>query len=123
MLEICISCIDSPITLHHYIHYLFLNLCSIDIFCFQLQAASLLFVDNPVGTGFSYVDEQKYFTHDVAGIASDMMGVLKAFFMEKSPQFQEVPFYIFSESYGGKMTAAISQALYQVCAFKYVLAL
>jgi len=73
-----------------------------------------LFVDNPVGTGFSYVDDDKYFTTDVAGIAADMMGLLEAFFMKKSPQFQGVPFYIFSESYGGKMTAAISQVLYQV---------
>ncbi|XP_052817805.1 retinoid-inducible serine carboxypeptidase-like [Mya arenaria] len=78
-----------------------------------LQAASLLFVDNPVGTGYSYADSKEYFTHDVAGITADMMVVLKTFFMEKSPQFQEVPFYIFSESYGGKMTAAISQALYK----------
>ncbi|XP_053392637.1 retinoid-inducible serine carboxypeptidase-like isoform X1 [Mercenaria mercenaria] len=78
-----------------------------------LQAASLLFVDNPVGTGYSYVDNKEAYTHDVAGIAADMMVTLHAFFMIKSTQFQEVPFYIFSESYGGKMTAAISQALYQ----------
>ncbi|KAH3862982.1 retinoid-inducible serine carboxypeptidase-like [Dreissena polymorpha] len=78
-----------------------------------LQAASLLFVDNPVGTGFSYVDGKEYYTHDVAGIATDMLVLLHEFFMVKSPQFQEVPFYIFSESYGGKMTAAISQALYK----------
>lgn len=78
-----------------------------------LQVASLLFVDNPVGTGYSYVDDKKAYTHDVAGIAADMMVTLTTFFMKKSPQFQEVPFYIFSESYGGKMTAAISQALYQ----------
>jgi len=81
---------------------------------FQLQAASLLFVDNPVGTGFSYVDDHQYYTHDVAGITADMLTLLKAFFMDKSAQFQSVPFYIFSESYGGKMTAAISQALYKV---------
>lgn len=78
-----------------------------------LQVASLLFVDNPVGTGYSYVDGKQYYTHDVAGIAQDMMVTLQTFFMQKAPQFQAVPFYIFSESYGGKMTAAISQALYQ----------
>ncbi|XP_060586124.1 retinoid-inducible serine carboxypeptidase-like [Ruditapes philippinarum] len=78
-----------------------------------LQVASLLFVDNPVGTGYSYVDNKDAYTHDVAGIAADMMVTLTTFFMTKSPQFQDVPFYIFSESYGGKMTAAISQALYQ----------
>jgi len=78
-----------------------------------LQSASLLFVDNPVGTGYSYVDDESAYTHDVEGIATDMMVVLKTFFMDKSTDFQTQPFYIFSESYGGKMTAAISQMLYQ----------
>ncbi|KAL4237914.1 Retinoid-inducible serine carboxypeptidase [Mactra antiquata] len=78
-----------------------------------LQVASLLFVDNPVGTGYSYVDNDEAYTHDVTEIANDMMVTLNTFFMIKAQQFQEVPFYIFSESYGGKMTAAISQALYQ----------
>lgn len=54
----------------------------------QLQVASLLFVDNPVGTGFSYVDNKEAYTHDVAGIAADMMVTLKTFFMEKAQQFQ-----------------------------------
>jgi serine carboxypeptidase 1 len=47
-----------------------------------------LFVDNPVGTGYSYVDNKDAYTHDVAGIAADMMVTLTTFFMTKSPQFQ-----------------------------------
>ncbi|MEE6507014.1 hypothetical protein FKM82_007944 [Ascaphus truei] len=41
-----------------------------------------------------------------------MMVLLKEFFDSK-PEFQKIPFYIFSESYGGKMTASVSLALYK----------
>lgn len=75
-----------------------------------VQAASVLFVDNPVGTGFSYTDGPDAFTTNVAMVASDMLVLLKHFFKEKA-EFQSVPFYIFSESYGGKMAAAISLEL------------
>ncbi|XP_038563321.1 retinoid-inducible serine carboxypeptidase [Micropterus salmoides] len=75
-----------------------------------VQAASVLFVDNPVGTGFSYTDSPKGYATDVATVASDMLVLLKQFFTERA-EFQSIPFYIFSESYGGKMAAAISLEL------------
>uniref|UniRef100_A0AAY4AVN6 Carboxypeptidase n=1 Tax=Denticeps clupeoides TaxID=299321 RepID=A0AAY4AVN6_9TELE len=75
-----------------------------------VKAASVLFVDNPVGTGFSYTDTEDSLTKDVAMVAADMMVLLKHFFSNKT-EFQTVPFYIFSESYGGKMAAAISLEL------------
>uniref|UniRef100_A0A8C7Q4G2 Carboxypeptidase n=1 Tax=Oncorhynchus mykiss TaxID=8022 RepID=A0A8C7Q4G2_ONCMY len=75
-----------------------------------VQYSSVLFVDNPVGTGFSYTDSDEAFATDVATVASDMLVLLKQFF-NKEEQFQSVPFYIFSESYGGKMAAAISLEL------------
>lgn len=79
-----------------------------------LKVASLLFVDNPVGSGFSYVDEKTALTTNVAMIAEDMLVLLKSFFMKSTwgKNYQKVPFYIFCESYGGKMTAAISEVLY-----------
>ncbi|XP_053426366.1 retinoid-inducible serine carboxypeptidase [Nycticebus coucang] len=77
-----------------------------------LQAASLLFVDNPVGTGFSYVNSSDAYAKDLATVASDMMVLLKTFF-DCHKEFQTVPFYIFSESYGGKMAAGIGLELYK----------
>ncbi|XP_065387375.1 retinoid-inducible serine carboxypeptidase isoform X1 [Macaca fascicularis] len=77
-----------------------------------LQAASLLFVDNPVGTGFSYVNGSGAYAKDLATVASDMMVLLKTFF-DCHKEFQTVPFYIFSESYGGKMAAGIGLELYK----------
>nr|XP_015211524.1 PREDICTED: retinoid-inducible serine carboxypeptidase isoform X2 [Lepisosteus oculatus] len=73
-----------------------------------VQAASVLFVDNPVGTGYSYTDSEGALARDVATVASDMMVLLTAFF-----KAQSVPFYIFSESYGGKMASAISLSLHE----------
>ncbi|MGH0147862.1 UNVERIFIED_CONTAM: hypothetical protein FKN15_061101 [Acipenser sinensis] len=75
-----------------------------------VQSASVLFVDNPVGTGYSYTSASDAFAKDLATVASDMMDLLKQFFQSK-PEFQSVPFYIFSESYGGKMAAAIALSL------------
>ncbi|KAK7929714.1 hypothetical protein WMY93_006109 [Mugilogobius chulae] len=90
-----------------------------------VQSASVLFVDNPVGTGFSYTDRDDAFATNVSTVASDMLVLLRNFFT-KMEDFQVGytvrlnraeklcfyrPFYIFSESYGGKMAAAISLQL------------
>ncbi|XDB60610.1 hypothetical protein ABFV05_014226 [Capra hircus] len=75
-----------------------------------LQSASLLFVDNPVGAGFSYVDKADAYAKDLATVTSDMMFLLKVFF-DDHKEFQNIPFYIFSESYGGKMAAGIALEL------------
>lgn len=77
-----------------------------------LGVANLLFIDNPVGTGYSYVDSNKAFTTDVQQIADDLLTIFKAF-IKINTDMSTVPFYIFSESYGGKMTAAFSQVLYK----------
>ncbi|XP_041633736.1 retinoid-inducible serine carboxypeptidase [Cheilinus undulatus] len=80
-----------------------------------IQASSVLFVDNPVGTGFSYTDRPDGYATNVSMVASDMLVLLQDFFKQKE-EFQSVPFYIFSESYGGKMAAAISLTLIKAIA-------
>lgn len=65
-----------------------------------------------MGTGFSYVNKSDAYTKDLAMVASDMMVLLKTFF-ECHKEFQTIPFYIFSESYGGKMAAGIALELYK----------
>ncbi|XP_066148897.1 retinoid-inducible serine carboxypeptidase-like [Euwallacea fornicatus] len=76
-----------------------------------VQHANVLFVDNPVGTGFSYVESNQYATTNQQ-IAVDFVEFLKGFYKDL-PQFESVPLYIFCESYGGKMTAEIALNLYQ----------
>uniref|UniRef100_F6TEK3 Carboxypeptidase n=1 Tax=Ornithorhynchus anatinus TaxID=9258 RepID=F6TEK3_ORNAN len=77
-----------------------------------VQAASILFVDNPVGSGFSYVNQSDAYARNLSTVAADMLVLLKTFF-EKQTEFQTVPFYIFSESYGGKMAAGIALELHK----------
>ncbi|XP_059804125.1 retinoid-inducible serine carboxypeptidase isoform X2 [Hypanus sabinus] len=84
-----------------------------------VQAASLLFVDNPVGAGYSYTTDSGAFAKDLDTVVKDMMVLLQNFFQHK-PEFQNVPFYIFSESYGGKMAAAIGLELLQAVLHKKV---
>lgn len=52
-----------------------------------MSTASVLFVDNPVGTGYSYTDSYGALTKDVAMVASDMMVLLQHFFTKKT-EFQ-----------------------------------
>lgn len=77
-----------------------------------VKAANVLFVDNPVGTGFSYVTDESAYTNNVTGISIDLLTMFKAF-LDEVPVFKNIPFYIFCESYGGKMTSAFGVTLYQ----------
>ncbi|KAJ8730910.1 hypothetical protein PYW08_002323 [Mythimna loreyi] len=63
---------------------------------------NVLFVDNPVGTGFSYVDDLKFLTVTNDEIALDFVQLMRGFY-DKHPEFNGVPLYIYGQSYGGKM--------------------
>uniref|UniRef100_A0A1W7RAV1 Carboxypeptidase n=1 Tax=Hadrurus spadix TaxID=141984 RepID=A0A1W7RAV1_9SCOR len=76
------------------------------------KVANLLFIDNPVGAGFSYVGNKSALCTNNTQIAQDLVVVMRAFF-QKVPEFQNVPLYIFSESYGGKMAVSFSKILYK----------
>ena len=64
------------------------------------EFANMLYVDQPIGTGFSYGDSG---TPDIAGTAAAapyVWTLLQAFF-KQFPQYQSRDFGIFTESYGG----------------------
>lgn len=44
--------------------------------------ANILFVDNPVGTGYSYVTNESAYTTDVNMIAQDLLILFKGFLQE-----------------------------------------
>ena len=75
-----------------------------------IQRANLLFVDNPVGAGFSYVSDPSAYTRNVSQIAEDLFTLFKNF-LDAMPMYETYPFYIFAESYGGKMTSAFGTRL------------
>lgn len=74
---------------------------------------NVLFIDNPVGTGFSYADNTSAFATTNAQIAADLLEVMRDFY-KKLPEFRKVPVYITSESYGGKMAAEFAYVWYKV---------
>jgi len=67
----------------------------------------LLYVDQPVGTGFSYVNDQYGYVDDEAGVTTAMYQFLQLFFA-KFPQYSKLPFFIVGESYGGHYVPALS---------------
>jgi carboxypeptidase C (cathepsin A) len=63
--------------------------------------ATVIWIDSPVGTGFSYVKDENY-ASDEKTIANDLLIALQAILFQRYPQFSANPFYIFGESYAGK---------------------
>ncbi|XP_034480490.1 retinoid-inducible serine carboxypeptidase [Drosophila innubila] len=72
---------------------------------------NVIFIDNPVGSGFSYVDGSAYYTTDNKQIALDLVEFMKEFYV-RHPEFKAVPLHIFCESYGGKMAPEFALELY-----------
>ncbi|KAJ8097018.1 Alpha/Beta hydrolase protein [Lipomyces tetrasporus] len=73
------------------------------------QFANLLFVDNPIGTGFSFVDTDSYL-HELNEMADDFMAFMDKFF-DMFPQYLVDDLYIAGESYAGMYIPYIADAI------------
>ncbi|XP_043811660.1 serine carboxypeptidase-like 51 isoform X2 [Manihot esculenta] len=71
-----------------------------------LRMADLLFVDNPVGTGFSFVEESNLFVKTDEEAATDLTTLLKEIF-NRNESLQQSPLHIVAESYGGKFAVTL----------------
>ncbi|GJQ78402.1 hypothetical protein Trydic_g22227 [Trypoxylus dichotomus] len=71
---------------------------------------NVLFIDNPIGTGFSYYSNNGTLLKSTEDIGRDLVRFLKGF-LEKHKDFELVPLYIFGESYGGKMATEFAYQL------------
>ncbi|XP_076472382.1 putative serine carboxypeptidase CPVL [Babylonia areolata] len=71
---------------------------------------SLLYVDNPVGTGFSFSDDDGYARNE-EDVARNLYSLLEQFFQIYT-EFQTNPFYVTGESYAGKYVPAISYKIH-----------
>lgn len=76
------------------------------------KASNLLYVDQPVGTGFSYTTDEQDIRHDEEGVSNDLYDFLQAFFAEH-PQFAKNNFYITGESYAGHYIPAFAARVHQ----------
>lgn len=73
------------------------------------EFANLLFVDQPVGTGFSYVNTDS-FLHDLDEMAAQFMIFLEKYF-SIFPQYAGDDIYMAGESYAGQHIPYIAQAI------------
>ncbi|OLL22568.1 Pheromone-processing carboxypeptidase KEX1 [Neolecta irregularis DAH-3] len=73
------------------------------------QFAHLLFVDQPYGTGFSYINTDSYL-HDLDEAASAFVDFLDKF-MDLFPHFEDDDIYISGESYAGQYIPHFAKAL------------
>ncbi|KAI6685230.1 hypothetical protein NL676_031143 [Syzygium grande] len=72
-----------------------------------LQKADLLFVDNPVGTGYSFVEDPKLFVKTDEEAGTDLCRLLIEIF-NRNESLQKSPLYIVAESYGGKYAVTLA---------------
>lgn len=71
------------------------------------KTANMLWLDQPVGTGFSYSDDPDHYSKDEKDLSKDFVSVLEHFY-DVWPAFRTRPLYIFGESYGGYYVSSIS---------------
>uniref|UniRef100_A0A5B6YKB7 Carboxypeptidase n=1 Tax=Davidia involucrata TaxID=16924 RepID=A0A5B6YKB7_DAVIN len=76
------------------------------------KVSNLLYVDQPIGTGFSYTSDRRDIRHNEAGVSDDLYDFLQAFF-EEHPQFAKNDFYITGESYAGHYIPAFAARVHQ----------
>eukprot|EP00252_Welwitschia_mirabilis_P011004 TRINITY_DN2475_c0_g1_i5.p1 TRINITY_DN2475_c0_g1~~TRINITY_DN2475_c0_g1_i5.p1 ORF type:complete len:355 (-),score=61.03 TRINITY_DN2475_c0_g1_i5:627-1664(-) len=76
------------------------------------QEANLLFVESPVGVGFSYsIDPSDYDSLGDSISAADTYAFLQNW-LQKFPQYRTRDFYIGGESYGGKYVPELAELIY-----------
>ncbi|CAN0898982.1 Serine carboxypeptidase-like 51 [Linum grandiflorum] len=71
-----------------------------------LKMADLLFVDSPVGTGYSFVEQGGSMVKTDVEAGEDLTAMLKQIF-NSNDEMQKRPLYIVAESYGGKIAATL----------------
>ncbi|KAL2557447.1 Serine carboxypeptidase-like 47 [Forsythia ovata] len=71
------------------------------------KVSNLIYVDQPIGTGFSYSSHSDDIRHSEDGVSNDLYDFLQAFFKEH-PQYVKNDFYITGESYAGHYIPALA---------------
>nr|KAF6302248.1 carboxypeptidase vitellogenic like [Pipistrellus kuhlii] len=74
---------------------------------------SMLYIDNPVGTGFSFTDDPQGYAVTEDDVAQDLFSALIQFF-QLFPEYQENDFYATGESYAGKYVPAIAHYIHML---------
>jgi vitellogenic carboxypeptidase-like protein len=76
-----------------------------------IQEFSMLYIDNPIGSGFSFTNDKNGFSRDQENIADNLYEALQQFFTIFD-DYRKNDFYITGESYAGKYIPAIGYKLH-----------
>ncbi|XP_077485175.1 putative serine carboxypeptidase CPVL [Amblyomma americanum] len=76
------------------------------------RSISVLYVDNPVGTGFSFTQSDDGYARNMSDVSRDMLEFLQQFFT-LFDSYSSNDFYLAGESYAGKFVPVIGAALHE----------
>ncbi|CAL58491.1 Peptidase S10, serine carboxypeptidase, active site [Ostreococcus tauri] len=76
------------------------------------DAGRLLYVDSPVGTGFSYTSKRADAARDETTVANDLLEFLSAFMLSR-PELADVEVYVTGESYAGHYVPAFAHRIFE----------
>lgn len=77
------------------------------------QEFSMVFMDNPVGAGWSFTDSTLGYATNEDDVANNLYSAVTQFF-QLFPDLQDNDFYATGESYGGKYVPSLSYKIYQM---------
>ncbi|XP_075991786.1 venom serine carboxypeptidase-like [Anticarsia gemmatalis] len=77
-----------------------------------LQNHSLLFIDNPVGTGYSFTEHSDGYSTDMASYAGHLYSTFEQF-LTVFPELKTAPLYLAGESYAGKYVPALAMEIHR----------
>uniref|UniRef100_A0A8D8PLP3 Carboxypeptidase n=1 Tax=Cacopsylla melanoneura TaxID=428564 RepID=A0A8D8PLP3_9HEMI len=72
---------------------------------------NVIYIDNPVGTGFSYVQHPDQYSRNESHVGVNLYVALKQFFTI-FPEYQKNDFYVTGESYAGKYVPALAYTIH-----------
>ncbi|XP_070505245.1 venom serine carboxypeptidase-like [Chironomus tepperi] len=73
---------------------------------------NVIYIDNPVGTGFSFTDKDEGYAKDEYDVGNNLYEALVQFFT-LFPNLQKNDFYVTGESYAGKYVPAVGHAIHK----------
>ncbi|KAL9645258.1 hypothetical protein ABK040_002458 [Willaertia magna] len=76
-----------------------------------IEHSDLLFIDQPIGTGFSYVENNETFATTGDQVSLDLYNVLLNFF-DRYPQFKDRKLILSGESYAGHYLPKLSERIF-----------
>ncbi|CAN8004902.1 unnamed protein product, partial [Ixodes pacificus] len=76
------------------------------------QRMNTIFLDEPVGAGFSYTTSLQGLAYSLDEVSNDMLEFLQQFIL-LFPEFKNRDFYVAGESYGARYTVGISHLLHK----------